>query len=338
MLEITCPIVSIILPTYNRARFLPGALAAIHSQQFTDWELIVIDDGSTDNTRELVLTLTSEWRQRVRYVYQENQGAYGARNLGLDLAEGTYIAFYDSDDVWLPHHLQACVRGLQEHPDVAWIYGACRIVDLTTQSELSPSVFYSNGKPQQFLSLQHRKAGEVSIIEDADAASCQITDGLFCFLQNSVIHKRVFANYRFESQLRNEAEDLIAGVWALSMGFTFAYIDQVHSVYHVHESNSSSTVRSISVEKQQRLHDAFVAGFERLQAIAPLSAAERRAIARRLGDEYFWILGYATHWMNGNRRKALLNFCRGITYSPWNWRYWKTLLASLVRCSFPFAN
>jgi glycosyltransferase involved in cell wall biosynthesis len=86
------PSVSIILPTYNRAKFLPAALAAMRAQLWTDWELIVIDDGSSDNTRELVAELTRGWEQPVRYVYQENQGAYGARNRGLDMARGEFMA------------------------------------------------------------------------------------------------------------------------------------------------------------------------------------------------------------------------------------------------------
>src|SRR5262245_12368939 len=94
------PSVSIILPTYNRAKFLPGALDAIGSQRWTDWELIVVDDGSTDDTREMVAELTRNWEQPVRYVYQENQGAYGARNRGLDMARGDFLALYDSDDLW----------------------------------------------------------------------------------------------------------------------------------------------------------------------------------------------------------------------------------------------
>src|SRR5947207_12487932 len=90
------PTVSIVLPTYNRAPFLPQAFAAIQGQQWTDWELIVVDDGSTDNTPLIIADLSAELRQQVLYIYQENQGAYGARNIGLDHARSKYIAFYDS--------------------------------------------------------------------------------------------------------------------------------------------------------------------------------------------------------------------------------------------------
>src|SRR5438105_13937181 len=93
------PAVSIILPTYNRAKFLPQALASIRAQQFTDWELIVVDDGSTDDTAAVVRGLATDITQPVRYVRQENQGPYAARNTGLDHAAGELVAFFDSDDL-----------------------------------------------------------------------------------------------------------------------------------------------------------------------------------------------------------------------------------------------
>src|SRR4051794_19288059 len=126
------PAVSVILPTYNRAKFLPQAFASIKSQTFTDWELIVVDDGSTDDTRSVVEEQTRGWAQPVRYHRQENRGAYGARNAGLDLTRGESVAFFDSDDVWLPHHLADCAAALADNPDVDWVYGASRIVDQET--------------------------------------------------------------------------------------------------------------------------------------------------------------------------------------------------------------
>src|SRR5215510_9484689 len=97
-------LVSIILPTFNRAQFLREAFASIGAQSFRNWELIVVDDGSTDDTKDVV----EEWKQgvtqAVTYVKQANKGAYGARNTGLDHASGEYVAFFDSDDLWLPHH------------------------------------------------------------------------------------------------------------------------------------------------------------------------------------------------------------------------------------------
>ena len=82
-------LVSVILPTFNRSRFLPAAFRAILAQQITSWELIVIDDGSTDDTRQVVEALSASVSQPVTYLRQDNQGAYGARNTGLDAARGS---------------------------------------------------------------------------------------------------------------------------------------------------------------------------------------------------------------------------------------------------------
>jgi len=92
------PRVSIILPTYNRSSFLPKALRSITAQTWKDWELIIVDDGSNDNTREVLADLCGALQHPVKSIYQENKGAYGARNTVLDHARGDYIAFFDIDD------------------------------------------------------------------------------------------------------------------------------------------------------------------------------------------------------------------------------------------------
>jgi glycosyltransferase involved in cell wall biosynthesis len=166
------PSASIILPTYNRAKFLPETFEAIRRQTWSDWELIIVDDGSTDGTDELIRELTAGIKQPIRYVWQENQGAYAARNTGLDLAQGKYIAFYDSDDLWLSHHLQDCVRALESNESIDWVYAACSIVDLCDGQEKTPSTFYVGSKPRPFMRLRCKIQADVHIIDDAGAACC----------------------------------------------------------------------------------------------------------------------------------------------------------------------
>ena len=151
------PAVSVILPTFNRARFLPEAFAWIRAQTFTDWELIVVDDGSTDNTRELTADLSKSIPQPVRYIHQENRGAYGARNTGLDNATGRYLAFFDSDDLWLPHHLANCAAALAAHSEVSWVYGACRLVNEATGQVVAATSFRMNGSPGRSCGSPPRK-------------------------------------------------------------------------------------------------------------------------------------------------------------------------------------
>jgi glycosyltransferase involved in cell wall biosynthesis len=97
------PFFSIITPTYNRAKFINKALESVLKQTFLDFEYIIIDDGSTDNTRGIIETFSDN---RIRYIYQENQERSAARNHGIDLANGEYICFLDSDDYYLENHLE----------------------------------------------------------------------------------------------------------------------------------------------------------------------------------------------------------------------------------------
>lgn len=328
------PKVSIILPTYNRATFLPQAFASICGQTFTDWELLVVDDGSTDTTRDLVAELTRGWEQPVRYVYQENQGAYGARNAGLDLAAGAYIAFFDSDDLWLPHHLADCVMALETNPDVDWVYGACRVVEYRTGRELQPSSFYVQGRPRPFLALRIQRVGPLCIIEDRDAVRCQILYGLYCGLQNSVIRRRVFSSFRFQTCYRNEAQDQLLPVRALKAGHRLGYFDKIHVIYHEHDDNSSAAGANQQLEKKLLVYQALIRGYEELRETVPLTPAERRALNRRLSREYFWTQGYALLWQHGRRREALQHFRKGLQRFPWDWRLWKTYVLCRVRTAF----
>ncbi len=96
------PYFSIILPTYNRACLLPKAIESVLQQTFGDWELIIVDDGSTDDTKAVVEKFQDE---RIRYIYQENQERSAARNNGINQAKGSYICFLDSDDYFLKDKL-----------------------------------------------------------------------------------------------------------------------------------------------------------------------------------------------------------------------------------------
>jgi glycosyltransferase involved in cell wall biosynthesis len=96
------PLVSVIVPTYNSAKYIEEALNSIFNQTFRDFEIIVVDDGSTDNTRQIL----EKYAQQIKYVCQANGGPSSARNTGIRLANGKYIAFLDADDLWFPEKLE----------------------------------------------------------------------------------------------------------------------------------------------------------------------------------------------------------------------------------------
>ncbi|GEL69066.1 glycosyltransferase family 2 protein [Myxococcus virescens] len=116
------PFFSVIIPTYNRARLLEAALASVFAQEERDFEVLVVDDGSTDDTLETL----ARYGEQVRVLSQRNAGPGTARNLGIQEARGTYVAFLDSDDVWFPWTL-ATYRQVLEAEGTSLVLGTAAL-------------------------------------------------------------------------------------------------------------------------------------------------------------------------------------------------------------------
>ena len=132
------PVVSVVIPAYNAARFLPTSVGSVLTQTWRDFEVIVVDDGSTDATAE---TASSFRDERVRVVSKDNRGTVAdARNAGIEASRGRWIAFLDADDAWLPDKLQVQVELAARHPDAALVYTAYAITDddLRIQTVIRP--------------------------------------------------------------------------------------------------------------------------------------------------------------------------------------------------------
>ena len=113
------PLFSIIIPTHNRKDLLARALSSVQSQDFTDYELIVVDDGSNDGTAQFLL----DEHPSLVVLHQQNRGPGSARNLGASVAAGRYIAFLDCDDSWFPWTLDTYRRLIADHEDPSFIAG-----------------------------------------------------------------------------------------------------------------------------------------------------------------------------------------------------------------------
>jgi len=112
------PRISVIIPCYNNKPYLRECLDSVLNQTFSDYEVIVVDDGSTDGTGEII----QSYLPRVRYLRQSNQGPAAARNAGIEAASGEYIAFQDADDLWYPEKLEMQLKFMEANPRFAWAY------------------------------------------------------------------------------------------------------------------------------------------------------------------------------------------------------------------------
>lgn len=121
------PIVSVILPTYNRTRFLKLAVDSVYAQTYPNWEIIAADDGSGEETRAYLQSITGP---RVRTVWLPHSGNPSCvRNAAIEAAAGRYLAFLDSDDTWAPTKLEKQLAALRERPNSRWSYTACDQID-----------------------------------------------------------------------------------------------------------------------------------------------------------------------------------------------------------------
>jgi glycosyltransferase involved in cell wall biosynthesis len=129
------PLVSIIIPAFNYGRFITTAVESALSQTYLPVEVIVVDDGSTDNTRELL----ARYGNRLKYIYQDNKGLSAARNTGIRAAKGEWIALLDADDVWHQQKLKVQLKSIAGWQDIGLIGSSC-VAELPKELEPNPKV------------------------------------------------------------------------------------------------------------------------------------------------------------------------------------------------------
>ena len=147
--EIVMGLVTVVIPCYNQAHFLGEAIESVLVQSYPNFEIIVVDDGSPDDTSEVAASYP-----KVRLIRQENQGLSGARNTGLRHSKGEYVVFLDADDRLLPEALEAHLDHLEAHPQCAFVSGPCRRIAADGSPLPTPSRLHVEG--DHYLMLLHR--------------------------------------------------------------------------------------------------------------------------------------------------------------------------------------
>ncbi len=289
--------VSVIIPTYNRSEYVLEAIHSVVDQNYEPIEIIVIDDGSTDNTKEKLASLAE--RGVIRYIYQENQGRSAARNKGISSATGDYLAFLDSDDLFEPDKLVKQLEFFSRHPEVGLVHGGYVKFD-TLNNDLG----YRN--PFWFSGWIYPK---ILLIWYTLLATPTV-----------MVPKRVLDEVGGFDESLFIAEDL--DLWRrIARKHPFGYINQSLAQIRMHAGNTSRDALQTTREFERYLEKAF-------QDDKNLSTRFRNRVLSRLytNQAYIMLSGRGSELMLAVRALAR----RAIAHDPLNVRGYTAFLSTAL--------
>lgn len=297
--EVMMPKATVIIPTYNRAALVKEAVDSVLQQSFSNFEVIVVDDGSTDGTREEM----QKYRDpRICYYYKENGGVSTARNTGLKMAKGQYILFLDSDDLWPDNYLEVMLEKLKEKPE----YGA---------AYCGRAIGYPDGRVGTNCEPDHSKSGWITQELFLKNRLAAVRTPGTCF------HRDVLEGFEFEPLLRN-AQDIDAWL-RLSLKTKFLFVTEVCFIHRGSNKHGISprTMRTGSGNKILLLERFYfrLGGdkiIPRRQAMRTISHAYTSAAER--------------HYKLNHRKACLYLFRKAIAYYPYDYHCYKGFLKALL--------
>jgi len=297
------PGVSVVIATYNRAGFLRETVDSVLAQRFQDFELIVVDDGSTDNTREVL----AGYGSRVRYLHQNNRGPSAARNFGVREARAPWIAVQDSDDISGPNHLEVLHRSAQDFPRYAMIF--------------------ANGK---YLGGPEHNRDEIIPAKKSAALAARdlclrdIFDKSIVRLQASLIAKAAYDALGGHDESLRVCMDLDLAL-RLFMNYRVKYIDESVFLYRKHEGN-------IGRNEELRLTEN-IRVIEKLMRDHPAAAKMLGSgrVARRLAYRYYRLA--KSRWKRGEREAARHALGEALMLRPYapKYRFYQLRWQALAR-------
>jgi glycosyltransferase involved in cell wall biosynthesis len=198
------PKVSVTIPTYNRSGLVKEAIESVLSQTIKDLELVVIDDGSIDDTRSVIESIHDS---RVRYYYKDNGGLASARNMGIAKCTSEYIGFLDSDDLWPNDFLEVMLNRLESNPEYGCVY--CPI-----------TVTYPDGRKQESHKVELCRSGRITYY---------LFRNSFIWLQTTLFRRKVLENLKFDESMRNHADT--DALLRLSTQIRFLFVPNVQVIF-----------------------------------------------------------------------------------------------------------
>jgi glycosyltransferase involved in cell wall biosynthesis len=307
------PLVSVIVPAYNAGRYITDSLRSVVDQDYRPIEILLVDDGSTDDTIALALETCPD----LRLFRQPNAGAGAARNVGLENARGELIAFLDADDGWFAGKLATQVRYLREHPSVGLVYHSWYVWKPDTTGAYQAISYRSPPVPRE---ADPARSGWIypELLLDCIVHTCS------AMIRREVVHAVGF----FDTTL-SHGEDY--DYWLrVSRRCEMHKLTGVYSFYReVPSSLTNSTPKPENYE-----YRVISNAMRRWGLTGPDGRGITAARARkRLADLAFGF-GYA-HFRRGSPRLAARAFLRALSHQPWRWRAAALLLISIAKPWLP---
>lgn len=227
---------SVILPTYNRASLISDAINCVLNQNHTDLEIIIVDDGSTDNTREIISSYSDN---RIKYIYKENGGVSSARNIGIKCSSGKYISFIDSDDLWKVNKLKDDQSLLSINPEANVIF-----TDL--EKHYKNTIIKSFHEHTKYFSSFKKKIDSDEIVKIVSTEIYQmILKEVFIKTPALTVNIAVFHKYGLFSEALKSGED-----WELLLR-----ILEYEDAWFINKSNSIIRISSDSLHLMYKEQD-----------------------------------------------------------------------------------
>lgn len=285
------PAVSVVIATYNRAEFLPATIESILAQCFQNFELIIVDDGSTDETQKVL----APYEHRIKYIRQMNGGPSAARNLGVQNAKGDWIAIQDSDDLSLSNHLETLFAYAKNHPDCGMVFanGAYLGGPEHNRDTIIP------------VAKSRRLAEQGLRLED-------LFDKSIVRLQAALISKRCYDEIGGHDESLRISMDLDLA-FRLFSRYPMAYLDEVVFSYRKHSGNISGN-QELRLFENIRVIEKLLQNNQ--QAKATLGA---RRVASRLAYRYYRLA--KGRWKQNEKDKARESLGQAIQLRPLDLKY-----------------
>lgn len=242
-------VVSVVIPVYNSANSIAEALNSVLNQTFSKYEIIVVNDGSTDTA--LLEHALEPFRQRIRYIHQENQGPSGARNAGILTAPGKYVAFLDSDDRWLPHHLASQIDILETRPSLALVYADA----ILTVDDIPVRTYFESCPQMRPVTFESLVKEDSSVITSATV----------------VLREALVAAGMFDNRFRR-CEDFDLWTRIAHCGYEIDYTPQVQVVHRSRNGLSSDA---------EAMKRSLVAVYEKVASTPTISKAQKDLVLDR---------------------------------------------------------